>query len=59
MNNSDTKLIVGTFGCELIEIELNLQAKTHEPGRTLIHGHYHPGMPTNEVWGMATFPGGK
>ena len=56
LNSSKTKLYVGTFGCELAEIPIDLSQKSSQEGTVLSHGHYGPGKPTNEVWGLCTDP---
>lgn len=58
-NSSKNKLYVGTNGCELVEVPIDLAAKSAQEGVVLTHGHYAPGKPTNEVWGLCTDPTAK
>lgn len=55
LNEAEDALYVGTFGSEFIEIKLSLAGKTNEEPRVFTHGHYAPGEPTNEVWGLCTY----
>lgn len=54
----NNKLLVGTFGCEILSVPITIDSKSSGEATVLMHGHYAPGMPTNEVWGLAAFPNG-
>ena len=58
LNKRADKLMIATFGHELVEIPIDLKAKICEPAaaKIQIHGHYAPMSTwTNEVWGLNTF----
>ena len=44
---------------EFIEIPIDLAGKTNQEPKVLTHGHYAPGEPTNEVWGLCTYGDSK
>ena len=54
----DQKILVGTFGSEIYQLETGTQIKNVDEGakfRVLsknMSGHYSPNYVTNEVWGL-------
>jgi len=53
------RMMVGTFGHEIIDLPINLQSNTCNVAQAVIkiHGHFAPlASWTNEVWGLAIFP---
>jgi WD40 repeat protein len=53
MNAAKDKLVIGTFGHEVIEIAVDVPTKKVGEAQVLIHGHYAPMTKlTNEVWGL-------
>jgi WD40 repeat protein len=55
---SETNLIIGTFGCEILEVSIQKDKKSIGSPKALIQGHHAPKLKdTNEVWGLCTIPG--
>ena len=58
INSRQDRMVVGTFGHELIDLPINLQSNTCNvaQAKILIHGHFAPMTTyTNEVWGLSVF----
>ena len=58
LNKRSDKIMVATFGHELVELPIDLKAKKCDPAaaKICLHGHYAPMSTwTNEVWGLNTF----
>ena len=50
-------LLVGTYGSDIFEFEVNFAAKQVGKPKTLVNGHYAPcKKDNNEIWGLAIFP---
>ena len=59
LDEAQSTLVVGTFGCEIFEVPIALAEKqmSGQP-RVLVQGHYAPKMKdTNEVWGLCAIAG--
>lgn len=57
LNAASDKIMIGTFGHEVIEIPVDLAHKSHGEATVLVHGHYAPvNFLTNEAWGLCIFP---
>ena len=51
-------LVVGTFGGEIFQFQVNAERKKIGEPTAIVRGHYAPkAKDTNEVWGMCTIPG--
>jgi len=58
LNKKADKIMVATFGHELVEIPIDIKAKKCDPAtaKICVSGHYAPMSTwTNEVWGLNTF----
>ena len=52
------RLAIGTAGCEILLVGINLKSRTFEKPRAIVQGHYAPKKKdTNEVCGLCTIPG--
>lgn len=59
LNTRGDRMMIGTFGHEIIDLPINLQMNTANvaQAKILVHGHFAPvSSYTNEVWGLAIFP---
>ena len=57
LDQSSTKMFVGTFGHEIYEVPIKLATKQAGTPKNHIYGHYAPlYKDNNEAWGMSVFP---
>lgn len=60
LDPTKANLIIGTFGSEIYEVPIDLEAKSIQKPVILMQGHYSPcKKTTNEIWGLAVFPDGQ
>jgi WD40 repeat protein len=60
LNKRQDKIMVGTYGCELIELPIDFKLKKCDVSKAkfCVWGHYAPMLSwTNEVWGLSVFSG--
>lgn len=57
INEANTKMYIGTMGCEIYEVPVNMAQKKVGAPKALVRGHWSiPAMPTTEIWGMTMHP---
>jgi len=56
LNPEENKLLVGTLGSEIYQVDFKPAQKQIGAPTLLVDGHYSPCLQdTNEVWGLAVF----